>query len=184
MEAGSTRYEVHRAPPNPPKTLADLRVRRSNGKPPPLLHWRFLRCSRLPPAVAATVLDTVGPASTSLLHSSPPLSGSPSTNPRWPPARAPMVVQKVSLPLSVLLCSLRSRSRNILCLNKEKRKRSILIVHCVDSKVNIGISRLHSCRSRLVKLDSSVNRKKSMEKKEYDANRKEQKESMANRVQQ
>jgi len=41
------------APPNPPKTLADLRERRSNGKPPPLLHWRFLRCNRLPPAVAA-----------------------------------------------------------------------------------------------------------------------------------
>ena len=136
MEADGTRFEVHCAPPNPPKTLADLRERRSNGKPPPPLHWRFLRCSQLPPAVAATVLDTVGPASTSLLHSSPPLSGSPSTNPRWPPARAPLVVQKVSLPLSVLLCSLRSRSRNILCLNKEKRKRSILVVHCVDSKVN------------------------------------------------
>ena len=54
-----------------------------------------------------------------------------------------MVVQKVSLPLSVLLCFLRSRSRNILCLNKEKRKRSILIVHCVDSKIYTKCTKLN-----------------------------------------
>ena len=47
------------------------------------------------------------------------------------------MVQKVSLPLSVLLCSLRSRSRNILYLNKEKRKISLLVVHCVDPNITL-----------------------------------------------
>ena len=112
--------------PSPTETLSrSTRGRWSSGK----FHHRR---RQLRPAIAATVLDAVAPASTSLRHSSSPLSGSPSTNPRWP-AQAPLQALKVlylslSLSFSVYLC----RSRNFLYSDQGKRKRSSLIYVLVD----------------------------------------------------
>ena len=87
-------------------------------------------------------------------------------------------------PLGFFFYRLCNRSRDSCTGCKEKKRNPTRFVHCAILKKTInGISCLHTCRSRSGKLDSSVNRKKSKENKEHDANRKEQRESIANRTQ-